>query len=90
MEQLTWMLAGMRIRQGLLAGSVAGAACGLLLTNFFVVAVFMMVAARCSARPAARSAAPSRLSIRAGHDLPVPGPPGCSSLTRNRHRTAGR
>ena len=32
-----------RIRQGLLAGSVAGAACGLLLTNFFVVAVFMMV-----------------------------------------------
>jgi len=32
-----------RIRQGLLAGSVAGAACGLLLTSFFVVAVFMMV-----------------------------------------------
>ena len=32
-----------RIRQGLLAGSVADAACGLLLTNFFVVAVFMMV-----------------------------------------------
>jgi hypothetical protein len=32
-----------RIRQGLLAGSVAGAACGMLLTNFFVVAVFMMV-----------------------------------------------
>ena len=32
-----------RIRQGLLAGSVAGAACGLLLTYFFVVAVFMMV-----------------------------------------------
>ena len=32
-----------RIRQGVLAGSVAGAACGLLLTNFFVVAVFMMV-----------------------------------------------
>jgi hypothetical protein len=32
-----------RIRQGLLAGSVAGAACGLLLTNLFVLAVFMMV-----------------------------------------------
>jgi hypothetical protein len=32
-----------RIRQGLLAGSVAGAVCGLLLTNFFVVAVFMMI-----------------------------------------------
>jgi hypothetical protein len=32
-----------RIRQGLLAGSVTGAACGLLFTNFFVVAVFMMV-----------------------------------------------
>ena len=30
------------------------------------------------------SAAPSRLIIRAGHDLPVPGPPGCSSLTGNR------
>ena len=29
--------------QGALAGSVAGAVCGLLLTNFFVVAVFMMV-----------------------------------------------
>jgi hypothetical protein len=29
--------------RGLLAGSVAGAACGLLLTNFFVVAVVMMV-----------------------------------------------
>ena len=47
-----WLLSGTedpqelreaRIRQGLLAGSVAGAACGLLLTNFFVVAVFMMV-----------------------------------------------
>ena len=32
-----------RIRQGLLAGSVAGAFCGLLLTNLFVVAVFMMI-----------------------------------------------
>jgi hypothetical protein len=32
-----------RGRQGLLAGSVAGAVCGLLLTNLFVVAVFMMV-----------------------------------------------
>jgi hypothetical protein len=32
-----------RIRQGLLAGSVAGAACGLLATNFSVMAVFMMV-----------------------------------------------
>jgi hypothetical protein len=32
-----------RGRQGALAGSVAGAVCGLLLTNFFVVAVFMMV-----------------------------------------------
>jgi hypothetical protein len=32
-----------RIRQGLLAGSMAGAACGLLLTYFFVLAVFMMV-----------------------------------------------
>jgi len=32
-----------RIRQGLLTGSVAGAACGLLATNFSVVAVFMMV-----------------------------------------------
>jgi hypothetical protein len=31
------------IRQGLLAGSVAGAACGLLLTYLFVTAVFMMV-----------------------------------------------
>jgi hypothetical protein len=29
--------------QGLLAGSVAGAVCGLLLTNFFVVAVVMMI-----------------------------------------------
>jgi hypothetical protein len=47
-----WLLSGTgdprelreaRIRQGLLAGSVAGAACGMLLTNFFVVAVFMMV-----------------------------------------------
>jgi hypothetical protein len=32
-----------RGRQGLLAGSAAGAVCGLLLTNFFVVAVFMLV-----------------------------------------------
>jgi hypothetical protein len=32
-----------RGRQGLLAGAVAGAVCGLLLTNFFVVAVVMMV-----------------------------------------------
>ena len=32
-----------RIRQGLLAGLVAGGACGMLLTNLFVVAVFMMV-----------------------------------------------
>ena len=32
-----------RVRQGLLAGLVAGAACGMLLTSFFVVAVFMMV-----------------------------------------------
>jgi len=31
------------IRQGLLAGSVAGAACGLLLTYLFVTAAFMMV-----------------------------------------------
>ena len=47
-----WLLSGTgdpqelreaRIRQGLLAGAVAGAACGMLLTNFFVVAVFMMV-----------------------------------------------
>jgi hypothetical protein len=33
-----------RTHQGLLAGSVAGAICGLLLTNFFVVAVFMLIA----------------------------------------------
>ena len=33
-----------RSRQGVLAGTVAGAFCGLLLTNFFVVAVFMLVA----------------------------------------------
>jgi hypothetical protein len=32
-----------RGRQGMLAGSVAGAVCGLLLTNFFVVAVVLMV-----------------------------------------------
>jgi hypothetical protein len=32
-----------RGRQGLLAGAVAGCVCGLLLTNLFVVAVFMMV-----------------------------------------------
>jgi hypothetical protein len=32
-----------RGRQGLLAGAVAGAVCGLLLTSFFVVAVIMMV-----------------------------------------------
>ena len=32
-----------RMRQGLLAGLVAGAACGMLLTNFFVVAAFMMI-----------------------------------------------
>jgi hypothetical protein len=32
-----------RGRQGLLAGSVTGAVCGLLLTNLFVVAVVMMV-----------------------------------------------
>jgi len=32
-----------RTQQGLLAGSVAGAVCGLLLTNFFVVAVFMLI-----------------------------------------------
>ena len=47
-----WLLSGTedpqelraaRIRQGLLTGSVAGAACGLLATNFSVVAVFMMV-----------------------------------------------
>jgi len=47
-----WLLSGTgdpqelreaRIRQGLLAGAVAGAACGLLATNFSVVAVFMMV-----------------------------------------------
>jgi hypothetical protein len=29
--------------QGLLAGSVAGGACGLLLTNFYVVAVVLMI-----------------------------------------------
>jgi hypothetical protein len=33
-----------RSKQGVLAGTVAGAFCGLLLTNFFVVAVFMLVA----------------------------------------------
>ena len=32
-----------RTRQGLLAGLVAGAACGMLLTNFSVVAAFMMI-----------------------------------------------
>jgi hypothetical protein len=32
-----------RIRQGLLAGSVTGAVCGLVLTDFVAVAVFMMV-----------------------------------------------
>ena len=32
-----------RIRQGLLSGSMAGAVCGLVLTNFFAVAFFMMV-----------------------------------------------
>lgn len=32
-----------RIRQGLLAGSMAGAVCGLVLTNFVAVAFFMMV-----------------------------------------------
>ncbi len=48
----SWLLSGTgdpdelreaRIRQGLLAGSMAGAVCGLVLTNFSVVAVFMMV-----------------------------------------------
>jgi len=47
-----WLLSGIedpqelreaRIRQGLLAGSVAGAFCGMLLTCFFVVAVFMLI-----------------------------------------------
>jgi hypothetical protein len=38
--QELWAARGL---QGLLAGSVAGAVCGLLLTNLFVVAVFMMV-----------------------------------------------
>jgi hypothetical protein len=38
--QELWAARGL---QGALAGSVAGAVCGLLLTNFFVVAVFMMV-----------------------------------------------
>jgi len=32
-----------RTRQGLLAGLVAGAACGMLLTSFFVVAAFMLI-----------------------------------------------
>jgi len=32
-----------RARQGLLAGSFAGAVCGLVLTNFFVIAVFVMI-----------------------------------------------
>jgi len=32
-----------RIRQGLLAGSASGAVAGLVLTNFFAIAVFMMV-----------------------------------------------
>jgi hypothetical protein len=32
-----------RIREGLLAGSVAGAVCGLVITNFVAVAFFMMV-----------------------------------------------
>jgi hypothetical protein len=32
-----------RIRQGLLAGSMAGAVCGVVLTNFVAVAFFMMV-----------------------------------------------
>ena len=31
-----------------------------------------------------KRAAPSRLTIRAGHDHPAPGPPGCSSRTSNR------
>ena len=33
-----------RSRQGVLAGTVTGAFCGPLLTNFFVVAVFMLIA----------------------------------------------
>jgi hypothetical protein len=32
-----------RVRRGLLAGSVDGAVCGLLLTDFFVAGVVMMV-----------------------------------------------
>jgi hypothetical protein len=32
-----------RIRQGLLAGTASGAVAGLVLTNFFAIAVFMMV-----------------------------------------------
>jgi hypothetical protein len=48
----SWLLSGTgdpkdlreaRIRQGLLAGSVAGAVCGVVLTNFAAVAFFMMV-----------------------------------------------
>lgn len=48
-----WLLSGTgdpqelrmaRGRQGMLAGTVAGAVCGLVLTNFIVVAVFMLVA----------------------------------------------
>jgi len=47
-----WLLSGTgdpqelrmaRDRQGMLAGTVAGAVCGLVLTNFIVVAVFMLV-----------------------------------------------
>jgi hypothetical protein len=48
----SWLLSGTgdpkdlreaRIRQGLLAGSTAGAVCGVVLTNFVAVAFFMMV-----------------------------------------------
>jgi hypothetical protein len=47
-----WLLSGtgnpqelraVRVRQGLLAGSVAGAVCGLLLTNFFILAGLVML-----------------------------------------------
>ena len=87
-----WLLSGTedpqelreaRIRQGLLAGSVAGAACGLLLTNFFVVAVFMMVIGPLlgvtdrEAAPRRRltgRAGPAGRTQRIGGCVPAPGP----------------
>jgi len=79
-----------RIRQGLLAGSVAGAACGLLLTYFFAVAVFMMVIGPLFGALGAAVAADHPRRPRPAVPGPPPLPAGCVHHRRPRGRRPPR